>query len=145
MQPGQALSSNLVTARLDASRLPTIAAVPDIAPGRAFGGTGLDTYLGRPSFMPLFVALKPGVTLDQALVERIRQQIRTKASGRHVPDAVVQVSEIPHTLTGTKMEVPVRKLLLGADPGKVASPDAMQNPGSLDFFVEYAKTIERPE
>lgn len=86
-----------------------------------------------------------GVTLDQALIERIRQQIRTKASGRHVPDAVVQVSEIPHTLTGKKMEVPVRKLLLGADLGKVASPDAMQNPGSLDFFVEYAKTIERPE
>lgn len=102
-------------------------------------------YLGRPSFMPLFVALKPGFTLDQALIERIRQQIRTKASGRHVPDAVVQVSDIPHTLTGKKMEVPVRKLLLGADPVKVASPDAMQNPGSLDFFVEYAKTIERPE
>ncbi|WP_025917840.1 acetoacetate--CoA ligase [Herminiimonas sp. CN] len=98
-------------------------------------------YLGRPSFMPLFVVLQPGGELDQALVERIQQQIRTKASGRHMPDAVVQVSDIPRTLSGKKMEVPVRKLLLGAEAAKVASPDAMQNPASLDFFVEYAKTL----
>ena len=98
-------------------------------------------YLGRPSFMPLFVVLRPGAVLDRTLVERINQQIRTKASGRHVPDAVVQVSEIPRTLSGKKMEVPVRKLLLGAELGQVASPDAMQNPSSLDFFAEYAKAI----
>lgn len=73
-------------------------------------------YLGRPSFMPLLVVLQPGKVLDQALVERIQQQIRTKASGRHVPDAVVQVSEIPRTLSGKKMEVPVRKLLLEQRP-----------------------------
>jgi acetoacetyl-CoA synthetase len=98
-------------------------------------------YLGRPSFMPLFVVLQPGSAVDQALEDRIRQQIRTKASGRHVPDAVVQVSDIPRTLSGKKMEVPVRKLLLGADAAKVASPDAMQNPASLDFFIDYAKTL----
>lgn len=98
-------------------------------------------YLGRPSFMPLFVVLQPGVALDAPLTERIRQQIRTKASGRHVPDAVVQVSEIPRTLSGKKMEVPVRKLLLGAGLSQVASPDAMQNPHSLDFFATYAKTL----
>ena len=98
-------------------------------------------YLGRPSFMPLFVVLQPGAELDRALVERINQQIRTKASGRHVPDAVVQVSEVPRTLSGKKMEVPVRKLLLGAELGQVASPDAMQNPSSLDFFAEYAKAL----
>lgn len=98
-------------------------------------------YLGRPSFMPLFVVLRPGAELDRTLVERINQQIRTKASGRHVPDAVVRVSEIPRTLTGKKMEVPVRKLLLGADLGQIASPDAMQNPASLDFFAAYAKAI----
>lgn len=101
-------------------------------------------YLGRPSFMPLFVVLQPAGVLGQALIERILQQIRTKASGRHVPDAVVQVSEIPRTLTGKKMEVPIRKLLLGAEPGKVASPDAMQNPSSLDFFIKYAKTLDIP-
>jgi acetoacetyl-CoA synthetase len=98
-------------------------------------------YLGRPSFMPLFVVLRPGSERDRTLIERIKQQIRTKASGRHVPDAVVQVGEIPRTLSGKKMEVPVRKILLGVDLGQVTSPDAMQNPSSLDFFTEYAKTI----
>lgn len=98
-------------------------------------------YLGRPSFLPLFVVLRPGAKLDDALVERIKQQIRTKASGRHVPDAVVQVAEIPRTLTGKKMEVPVRKLLLGADLGQVVSPGAMLTPSSLDFFAEYAKAL----
>lgn len=99
-------------------------------------------YLGRRSFMPLFVVLQPDIALDRPLIERIQQQIRTKASGRHVPDAVVQVSEIPRTLSGKKMEVPVRKLLLGANLSKVASPDAMQNPSSLDFFAEYAKALD---
>ncbi len=98
-------------------------------------------YLGRPSFMPLFVVLRPGAELDRTLIERIKQQIRTKASGRHVPDAVVQVTEVPRTLSGKKMEVPVRKILLGAELGKVASPDAMQNPSSLDFFAEYARSL----
>ena len=98
-------------------------------------------YLGRPSFMPLFVVLQPGATLDELLTARICESIRTQASARHVPNTVIQVQEIPRTLTGKKMEVPVRKLLLGAEPGKVASPDAMQNPGSLQFFVEYARTI----
>jgi len=98
-------------------------------------------YLGRPSFMPLFVQLQSGMALDGALEERILRQIRTKASARHVPNEVVQVSDIPRTLSGKKMEVPVRKLLLGADPGKVASPDAMQNPASLDFFVGYAAIL----
>lgn len=60
-------------------------------------------YLGRPSFMPLFVVLQSGAELDAKLVDRIKQQIRTKASGRHVPDAVVQVSDIPRTLSGKKI------------------------------------------
>ncbi|HSV78734.1 MAG TPA: acetoacetate--CoA ligase [Ramlibacter sp.] len=98
-------------------------------------------YLGRPSFMPLFVVLRPGAELDRALVERINQQIRSKASGRHVPDAVVAVKEVPRTLSGKKMEVPVRKLLLGAELGKVANPDTMENPSSLDFFAGYARTL----
>jgi acetoacetyl-CoA synthetase len=99
-------------------------------------------YLGRPSFMALFVVLQPGVAFDEPLRERIRAQIRSKASARHVPDDVVQVDEVPRTLTGKKMEVPLRKLLLGAAIEKVASPDAMQNPGSLRFFVDYAGKLE---
>lgn len=101
-------------------------------------------FLGRPSFMPLFVVLAPGCVLDDALKSRIEQQIRSKASPRHVPNAVYQVDEIPRTLTGKKMEVPVRKLLLGASPVKVASPDAMANPRSIDFFVRLAMEMNTP-
>ncbi len=101
-------------------------------------------YLGRPSFMPLFVVLGPGEVLDDVLKSRITQQIRSKASARHVPNEIYQVSEIPRTLTGKKMEVPVRKLLLGALPEKVASADAMANPKSIGFFVRLAEEMEVP-
>ena len=95
-------------------------------------------YLGRPPSMALFVVLAPGAVLDDALKERIAQQIRRKASPRHVPNEVYAVAEIPRTLTGKKMEVPVRKLLLGAPRGKVASADAMANPRSMEFFEALA-------
>jgi len=98
-------------------------------------------YLGRPSFLALFVVLQPGHVLDEALKKKIFQQIRAKASARHVPDEAYAVAEIPRTLTGKKMEVPVRKLLLGAPADKVASPDAMANPASLDFFVRLAREL----
>jgi acetoacetyl-CoA synthetase len=100
-------------------------------------------YLGRPSFLVLFVVLQPGASFDTALQDRIKAQIRTQASARHVPDEVLRISEVPRTLTGKKMEVPVRKLLLGAAPEDVASPEAMQNPASLDYFVEYARGLSR--
>jgi acetoacetyl-CoA synthetase len=99
-------------------------------------------YLGRPSFMPLFVVLKAGYVLDDALKARIAHEIRTRASARHVPNEVYAVNEIPRTLTGKKMEVPVRRLLLGQPREKVASPDAMANPSSLDFFVELAVKLK---
>jgi len=99
-------------------------------------------YLGRPSYLPLFVVLQPGCALDAALKARIVHEIRTKASARHVPDEVMAVAEIPRTLTGKKMEVPVRKLLLGQPREKVASPDAMLNPASLDFFVALAARLD---
>jgi acetoacetyl-CoA synthetase len=102
-------------------------------------------FLGRESFMPLFVVLKPGCVLDAALKARIAQEIRSKASARHVPNEVYEVAEIPRTLTGKKMEVPVRKLLLGMPREKVASPDAMANPASLGFFVELAAHLNRAE
>ncbi len=99
-------------------------------------------YLGRPSFMPLFVVLAAGLTLDEDLKTRIAQQIRSKASARHVPNQIYQVDEIPRTLTGKKMEVPVRKLLLGAAPDKVASADAMVNPKSMGFFLRLAEEMK---
>jgi acetoacetyl-CoA synthetase len=98
-------------------------------------------YLGRPSYMPLFVVLNRGVELNETLKARIVQQIKTHASARHVPNEIFSVEEIPRTLTGKKMELPVRKLLLGADAQKVASPDAMANPRSLEFFVHLASRL----
>lgn len=96
-------------------------------------------YRGRPSFMPLFVVLSPGAVLDEALKSRIIQQIKRFASPRHAPDDIVAVPEIPRTLTGKKMELPVRKLLLGAKAQDVASPDAMTNPHSFAAFIDYAQ------
>ena len=95
-------------------------------------------YLGRPSWMPLFVVLQPGVVLDDDLVATIKAQVRQKASARHVPDEVVEVAAVPRTLTGKKMELPIRKLLLGADAAAVANPEAMANPQSMSFFEAYA-------
>jgi acetoacetyl-CoA synthetase len=98
-------------------------------------------YLGRPSFMPLFVVLREGISLDDALKAKIKDAIRTGASARHVPNEVYACPEIPRTLTGKKMELPVRKLLLGQSVEKVASADAMANPASFGFFVEFARRI----
>src|SRR5512134_1482789 len=98
-------------------------------------------YLGRKSFLPLFVVLRPGFVLDDALKARIKERIRTVASARHVPDEIYAIAEVPRTLTGKKMELPVRKLLLGAAVDKVASADAMANPQSLAFFVELARLL----
>jgi acetoacetyl-CoA synthetase len=98
-------------------------------------------YLGRASFLPLFVVLRPGCVLDEALKARIRDRVRTAASARHVPDEVFAIGEVPRTLTGKKMELPVRKLLLGMAVDKVASADAMANPGSLATFVELARRL----
>jgi acetoacetyl-CoA synthetase len=95
-------------------------------------------YLGRPSYMPLFVQLRPGIALDAALKARIADAIRTGVSARFVPDDIFAVAEVPRTLTGKKMELPVRNLLLGRPLDKVASRDAMANPASLDYFVAFA-------
>jgi len=85
--------------------------------------------------------LAQGMELDEALAARIKEQIRSKASARHVPNEVHQVPQIPRTLSGKKMELPVRKLLLGASVDKVASPDAMANPESMAWYVDFAKRL----
>lgn len=95
-------------------------------------------YLSRKSWMPLFLVLEAGSELDDSLVRRINQAIKEQVSPRFVPNAVFVVPEIPRTLTGKKMEVPVKKLLLGMPLAKAASPDAMANPQALDFFIELA-------
>ncbi|MCA9974036.1 MAG: acetoacetate--CoA ligase [Anaerolineales bacterium] len=97
--------------------------------------------LGRESFMPLFVVLREGAVLDDDLRQRIRQKIRADISPRHVPDAIYAIEQIPYTLSGKKMEVPVRRILLGQPVQKVANPGAMRNPGAIGYFVELAERL----
>jgi acetoacetyl-CoA synthetase len=95
---------------------------------------------GGAFFMPLFVKLKPGYTLDPATLEKIRATLRREYSPRHVPDKIFAVDDIPITLTGKKLEVPVRRILMGVPVEKAANRDAVANARSLDYFVDYAKT-----
>ena len=96
-------------------------------------------YLGRESWMPLFVVLREGLTLDADLEQRMRQAIRQALSARHVPNEIFQVQAIPRTLSGKKMELPVKKLLMGAAPDTVMKRDAMANAQSIDWFIELAR------
>jgi acetoacetyl-CoA synthetase len=93
---------------------------------------------GGGQFMPLFVQLRPGAVLDEALRTRIASCLRDDYSPRHVPDQIHQVDQIPYTLTGKKMEIPVRRILMGWPPEKAASVDAMRNPESIDYFRDFA-------
>jgi acetoacetyl-CoA synthetase len=98
----------------------------------------LDLPGGR-FFMPLFVKLRAGKSLDEPLRERICSRLRTENSPRHVPDKIYAVEAIPYTLTGKKLEVPVRRILMGKDPEKAANRSAVANPDSLDFFIAFAR------
>jgi acetoacetyl-CoA synthetase len=95
-------------------------------------------YLGRESYMPLFVALRPGLSLDDALTSRIQQAIRQALSPRFLPNAVFQVAEIPRTLSGKKQEVPIKTLYLGHNLEKVINREAMANPDCLSFYIPLA-------
>jgi acetoacetyl-CoA synthetase len=96
-------------------------------------------YLGKDSYMPLFVVLRPGVELDDALRARLNGAIRTALSPRFVPNDTFQVAEIPRTLSGKKQELPIKKLMLGQPVEKVLNRDAMANPACLDWYIELAK------
>ncbi|MBC5782544.1 acetoacetate--CoA ligase [Ramlibacter sp. USB13] len=96
-------------------------------------------YLGRESYMPLFVVLRPGVALDAAMKAKLSGAIRTALSPRFVPDEILQVPEIPRTLSGKKQELPIKKLLLGQPIEKVVNRDAMANPGCLEWYVAFAE------
>jgi acetoacetyl-CoA synthetase len=97
--------------------------------------------LGRESYMALFVVLREGEELTGDLVERVKQRLRQEVSPRHIPDETIAIPEVPYTLSGKKMEVPVRKILLGMDPGQAAKRGAMRNPAAIDFFVEFAQKL----
>ncbi len=89
--------------------------------------------------MPLFVKLKGDQRLDEDIESRIRAQIRSEYSPRHVPDRIFQVQAIPYTLTGKKMEVPVRRILMGVAVEKAANRAAMANVDALDYFIDYSR------
>jgi acetoacetyl-CoA synthetase len=97
--------------------------------------------LGGRSYMPLFVVLTDGLVLDDDLVERIKRKVREDISPRHVPNDIFAIDEVPYTLSGKKLEVPIRRILLGEAAEKAANPGAMRNPESIKYFVELAEEI----
>ena len=110
-------------------------AVPEVADTMAIELEG-PTEEGK---LLLFVTLVPGRNLDAELETRIRSKIRTDLSPRHVPDEVIEAPAIPKTLSGKKLEVPIKKILLGGDPGKVLNRDSLAEPSAVDFYVELAR------
>lgn len=91
-------------------------------------------------YMPLFVVLEKETGLD-ILKTEILQKLKTEGSPRHVPDDIIEVPDIPYTLSGKKMEVPVKKALMGMDVSKVVNKDAMKNPESMEFFIQFSPNI----
>jgi acetoacetyl-CoA synthetase len=96
---------------------------------------------GGEAFMPLFVVLREGADLDDNLKKKVKGAIRERTSPRHVPNEIVAVPDIPRTLNGKKLEVPVKKILAGTPPDQAASRDSLSNPDSLDRFAELAERI----
>src|SRR5829696_2743934 len=93
---------------------------------------------GTEGWMPLFVVLADDETLSDELTTEIKRRIRQLCSPRHVPDVIYQIAEVPRTLSGKVLEVPVKRILTGTPPERAASRDSLANPGSLDYFVELA-------
>jgi acetoacetyl-CoA synthetase len=98
---------------------------------------------GGELWMVLFVVLPADTVLDDALAAQIKQRIREDCSPRHVPNEVRQIEQVPRTLSGKVLEVPVKRILMGAAPGEVASVESLANPAALDYFVELAGTLQR--
>jgi len=98
--------------------------------------------LERPNgedLMPLFVALAEGQVLNPELQSEIKTQLRTQCSPRHVPDRIIPIPDIPYTLSGKKMEVPVKKILLGMDVSQSLNRDAIRNPEAIDWFLRHGR------
>ena len=93
---------------------------------------------GGEAWMPLFVVLREGESLDDELVSQIRRRVREDCSPRHVPDEIRQIAEVPRTLSGKVLEVPVKRILMGTPPEQAASRESLANPAALDYFVDLA-------
>jgi acetoacetyl-CoA synthetase len=97
---------------------------------------------GTDGWMPLFVVLREGAAVDDELKREIARRVRKRCSPRHVPDEVFQIAEVPRTLSGKALEVPVKRILTGTPPERAASRDSLANPAALDWFVELAGTLD---
>jgi acetoacetyl-CoA synthetase len=97
---------------------------------------------GTEGWMPLFVVLREGAELDDELKREIARRVRETCSPRHVPDEVFAIAEVPRTLSGKVLEVPVKRILMGTAPEKAASRDSLANPAALDYFTELAGTLD---
>lgn len=104
----------------------------------------LVVHLEQNDELLLFVVLRPGVELDDELAARMKRTLRTALSPRHAPDAIIAVPAIPRTLTGKKLELPVKRILTGASVDEVASRDALVDPDSIEPFAAYARTRAHP-
>jgi acetoacetyl-CoA synthetase len=96
---------------------------------------------GTEGWMPLFVVLREGAELDDELIAEIKRRIREQCSPRHVPNEVLRIKEVPRTLSGKVLEVPVKRILMGEPAEKAASRDSLANPSSLDYFTELAASL----
>ncbi|HEX2195198.1 MAG TPA: acetoacetate--CoA ligase, partial [Candidatus Limnocylindria bacterium] len=108
-----------------------VEALPEVA-------DALVLHLDEGDQLLLFVALRDGAALDAPLEDRIRSELRQSLSPRHVPDRIVAVPAVPRTLSGKKLEVPVKRILMGTPAERAASRGSLANPESLDAFVELA-------
>jgi acetoacetyl-CoA synthetase len=97
---------------------------------------------GTEGWMPLFVVLREGAALDDGLRREIATRVRAQCSPRHVPDEVFQIGEVPRTLSGKALEVPVKRILMGTPAAQAASRESLANPEALDWFVEFAAKLE---
>jgi acetoacetyl-CoA synthetase len=104
---------------------------------------GTDDESQSELWMAMFVVLREGVTLDDELAAQIKRRIREDCSPRHVPNEIRQIAEVPRTLSGKVLEVPVKRILMGVPPEQAASVESLANPRSLDYFVAMAREFHR--
>ncbi len=124
-----------------------VAAVPEVLDALVVDvpkGGGTDAAGGKELWMGLFVVLREAVALDEDLEKTIKRRIREDCSPRHVPNEILAIDEVPRTLSGKVLEVPVKKILMGSPPAEAASVDSLANPRSLDYFVSLAERFTAP-
>jgi len=97
---------------------------------------------GGEFYMPLFVVMDKEISLDKEMISKIKTVIRNENTPRHVPDEIIEINEIPYTISGKKVETPVKKILMGTPKEEIINPDSLKNPESLDFFTELSKKIK---